>query len=82
VVFVFAVGMASWFIGATQHGRAARNPGITTPVTTRSVVVQPQREQRVLCQAIPGGQGYLYSEPIDSVPHCDNGATPVIVSHN
>ncbi len=82
VVFVFAVSLAAWFIGATQQGRASRNPGITTPVPTKSVIVQPQSEQRVLCQSMAGGQGYLYSEPLNNVPHCDNGATPKIVGHN
>jgi hypothetical protein len=82
VLFLFAVGLAAWFIGATQHGRAARNPGITTPPPGDSVVVRIRHEQRVLCQAMPGGAGYLYSEPVDSAPHCDNGAIPVIVGHS
>ena len=82
VLFLFAVGLAAWFIGATQHDRAARNPGGTTPVPVESFVVRPQHQQQVLCRPSTGGPDFVYSEPINTVPHCDNGATPVIVGRN
>lgn len=82
VLFVFGVALAAWFIGATQQDRAARNPGVPTPAPMASFAVQPRHEQKVLCQPTPGGQGYLYSEPLNTVPHCSNGASPVIVGRS
>ncbi|MDQ1743648.1 MAG: hypothetical protein QOE23_1987, partial [Pseudonocardiales bacterium] len=82
VIFVFAVGLAAWFIGATQQGRASRSPGRITPLPVDSFVVRPEHKQQVLCRPSNGGQDYVYSEPLNNIPHCDNGATPLIVGHN
>jgi hypothetical protein len=82
VLFLFAVGIAAWLIGATQHASTSRNPGVTTPVIKSPVVVQSPREHQVVCQTTPGGQGYLYSEPVTNRPHCNNGAIPVVQGHN
>lgn len=75
-IFIFAVGLAAWFIGATQHAPASKNPGRPT-----QGVIEIQREHQVLCQPT-SGQGYVYSEPVTNQPHCDNGATPVIKGPN
>jgi hypothetical protein len=81
VLFVFAVGIAAWLIGATQHLRASQHPGITTPIVRTPMVVYVEHEHEVLCQATPHGQSYVYSEPVTNTPHCDNGAEPLIVGH-
>jgi hypothetical protein len=82
VLFLFAIGLTAWFIGATQHPSRSRPPGLTTPVITNPVVVQPPPEHQVLCQTTARGRGYVYSEPVTNTPRCNNGAVPEVLGHN
>jgi hypothetical protein len=79
VLSIFTLGVLAGLILAAY---VARHESKGRPSVTNPVIVQPMSEHQVLCQATPAGDGYVYSEATTNLPHCTNGARPVILGHN
>jgi len=79
VLSIFTLGVLAGLILAAYVARHESRSGQSV---TNPVVVQPVSEHQVLCQATPAGNGYIYSEVATNLPHCTNGASPVILGHN
>lgn len=69
---VFGLGMvAGLLVAAYLIGLGDR---LTSPADAPGAA-----EQQVLCDTTPAGQGYIYSEPVGSIPSCTNGAVPQVL---